>query len=183
MKLGKEELQKTVLGSLICFAVVYSYFNLLLGPLSKRQDALQKSVTALGPEISTAKAQIKKTRELEGSAPGKMATTRQVVAMIPEGSPVAWFPPRVGDFFKKQGLDKATTKLSSEVTDKEMVGFRRMAWAIDLPKVGFVAFATAIAALENEEPLVEINNLQIDTTREDVEMQHALLTVSNIVKQ
>ncbi len=183
MKLGKEEVQKIVLGTLICFGVVYSYFNLLLGPLSKRHAALEKSLVALGPEIAAAKAQIKKTQDIEASAPGRMATTRQVVAMIPEGSPVAWFPPRVSDFFKKQGLEKATTKLNSEVVDKEMAGFRRMSWGIDLPKVGFVPFATAIAALENEEPLVEINNLQIDTTREDVEMQHALLTVSNIVKQ
>jgi hypothetical protein len=183
MKLGREEIQKIILAGLIIFGVVYSYFNLLLGPLSARQDALQKSVTALGPEIATAKAQIQRTKEIEQSAPGKMATTKQVIATIPEGSPVAWFPPRVGDFFKKQGLDKSSTKLNAEIFDKEMVGFRRMSWGIDLPKVEFVPFATAVAALENEEPLLEINSLQLDASRDDVEMQHALLTVSNIVKQ
>lgn len=183
MKLGRDEIQKIVLAGLIVFGVVFSYFNLLLGPLSKKQDALQKSVTALGPEIANAKAQIKRTQELEQSAPAKMAMTKQVMAMIPEGSPVAWFPPRVGDFFKKQGLDKSSTKLNAEFIDKEMVGFRRMSWGIDLPKVGFVPFATAVAALENEEPLLEINSLQLDASREDVETQHALLTVSNIVKQ
>jgi hypothetical protein len=183
MKLDKEEIQKIILGALMFFGVVYSYFNLLLGPLQKRGEAYQASVTALGPEIANAKAQIKKTRELEAAAPGRMATTHQVEAMIPEGSPVAWFPPRVTDFFKKQGLDKASTKLNSETVDKDMVGFRRMFWGIDLPKVGFVPFATAVAALENEEPLVEINNLQLDASREDIEMQHALITVSNIVKQ
>jgi hypothetical protein len=183
MKLGREEIQKIVLGGLIVFGVVYSYFNLLLGPLSKRRDAVHKSVTALGPEIAAAKAQIKRTQELEQSAPARMATTKQVIAMIPEGSPVAWFPPRVGDFFKKQGVDKSSTKLNTEIFDKEMVGFRRMSWGIDLPKVEFVPFATAVAALENEEPLLEINSLQIDASRDDVETQHALLTVSNIVKQ
>jgi hypothetical protein len=46
-----------------------------------------------------------------------------------------------------------------------------------------VPFASALAQLENEEPLVEIVSLQIDTSREDSESQRALLTVNNLVKQ
>ena len=183
MKLGKEEIQKIFLATLLVFGVIYSYFNLLLGPLTKHQEALQKSVTALGPEIAAAKLQIQRTRELEAGAPARMTTTKQVTAMMPEGSPVAWFPPRLAEFFKKQGLEKSSTRLQSEAVDKEMVGFRKLSWGIDLPKVGFVPFATAVASLENEEPLVEINSLQLDASREDVEMQHALITVTNIVKQ
>ena len=183
MKLGKEEIQKIFLATLLVFGVIYSYFNLLLGPLNKHQEALQKSVTALGPEIAAARVQIQRTRDLEAGAPARMTTTKQVTSMMPEGSPVAWFPPRLAEFFKKQGLEKSSTRLQSEGVDKEMVGFRKLSWGIDLPKVGFVPFATAVASLENEEPLVEINTLQLDASREDVEMQHALLTLTNIVKQ
>lgn len=183
MKLGKDEIQKIVLATLLFFGVVYGYFSLLLGPLSMRQSAIQKSVTALGPEIAAAKAQIQRTRELELTAPSRMAATRQVTAMMTEGSPVAWFPPRLAELFKRQGLEKSTTRLQGEAVDKEMVGFRRLSWGIDLPKVGFVPFATAVASLENDEPLVEIRSLQLEASREDVEMQRAVLTVSNIVKQ
>ena len=183
MKLGKEEIQKLILAGLMVFGVIYSYFNLLLGPLSKQHELLGKSIAALGPEIAAAKAQVARTAEIENTAPATMATTRQVTAMIPEGSPVAWFPPRVGDFFKKHGLDKTSTRLNNEFAEKEMTGFRRMSWSIDLPKVGFVPFAAALASLENEEPLLEINSLQLDASRDDVEMQHALITVSNYVKQ
>lgn len=183
MKLGKDETQKIVLAGLMVFGVIYSYFNLLLGPLAKRQELTQKSITALGPEISTAKAQIARTVEIERTAPANMVATRQVTAMIPEGSPVAWFPPRISEFFKKHGLDKTATRLGNEFVEKDMVGFRRLAWSIDLPKVGFVPFATALAALENEEPLLEINSLQLEASREDVEMQRALITVSNYVRQ
>jgi hypothetical protein len=183
MKLGKEEIQKIILGALLFMGVVYSYFNLLLGPLGKSQEAVAKSIEALGPEIAAAKAQIKKTRDMEKMAPAASTTMKQVAAMIPEGSPVAWFPPRIGDLFKKQGLDKSSTRLSTESIDKDLPGFRKLSWAVELPKAGFVPFATAVAALENEEPLLEINSMIIDTSREDVEMQHALLTVSNIVKQ
>ncbi len=183
MNLGKEEIQKIALAALLVMGVVYSYFNLLLGPLTLHQEALAKSVTALGPEIVAAKAQIQHTRELEAAVPQRMSTTKQVTALIPEGSPVAWFPPRIADFFKRQGLEKSSTRLQSEAVVKEMVGFRQLSWAIDLPKVGFIRFATAIAQLENDEPLVEINTVQLDASREDVELQHALLTVTNTVKQ
>ena len=103
--------------------------------------------------------------------------------MIPEGSPVAWFPTRLGDFFKKQGMDKAVTRMNSEAADKNLPGFRRMSWTVDLPRVDFISFASAIAQLENEEPLIEIATLQIDTSREEVDSQHILITLNNLVKQ
>jgi hypothetical protein len=183
MKLGKDEIQKLVLGLLLFFGLIYSYFDLLLGPLSKKQEATRQSISSLGPEIANAKAQIQKTRQLEATAEAAQLTARQVDAMIPEGSPVAWFPTRMNEFFKKQGIDKTMTRMNGELADKELPGFRKIVWGVDLPRVEFVNFARAVAALENEEPLFEITALQIDASREDVEAQHALLTLNNLVKQ
>lgn len=182
-KLGKEEIQKIVLGILLLIGVVYSYFDLLLGPLTKRAELTQVSINALGPEIENAKAQIAKTQQLEKDSVKNTLPMRQAEAMIPEGAPVAWFPTRMTEFFKKQGIDKAATRMTGEAVDKEMPGFRRISWGVDLPKVEFVPLGQAVAALENEEPLLEISALQIDASRDDVEMQHAFLTVNNIVKQ
>lgn len=183
MKLGKEEIQKIVLGVLLFFGVLYSYFDMLLGPLEKQQEATQQSITALGPEIANSKAQMDKTKQLEAKAAELKLVSRQVEAMIPDGSPVAWFPTRMGDFFKKQGLDKVSTRMNGDSVDKDLPGFRKLSWGIDLPKVEFGPFARALASLENEEMLIEVNAIQIDASREDVEAQHVLLTVSNIVKQ
>lgn len=183
MKLGKDEIHKLFLGALLFFGVLYSYFDLLLGPLSKRQEATRQSIASLGPEIAKARAQIAKTQQLEQEAAAGMLITRQVDAMIPDGSPVAWFPTRMTEFFKKQGIDKALTRMNGELPEKDLPGFRKLIWGVDLPKVEFVLFAQALAALENEEPLLEIASMQIDASREDVEAQHALLTVSNLVKQ
>ncbi len=182
-KLGKEEIQKIVLGSLLLLGVIYSYFDLLLGPLTKRAEQTQVSIKALGPEIENAKAQIAKTQQMEKEAPKSVLPMRQVEAMIPEGAPVAWFPTRITEFFKKQGIDKVSTRMVGEAVDKDLPGFRKIAWGIDLPKVEFVPFGQAVAALENEEPLLEISAVQIDSSRDDVEMQHVFLTVNNIVKQ
>src|SRR5438128_2245023 len=112
MKLGKEEIQKLVLGLLLFFGLIYSYFDLLLGPLVKRQEATQASIVALGPEIANAKAQVDKTKQLEAGSVNVQLTAKQVDAMIPEGSPVAWFPTRMGEFFKRQGIDKALTRMN-----------------------------------------------------------------------
>ena len=54
---------------------------------------------------------------------------------------------------------------------------------MDLPKVDFVTFGQAVAALENDEPLLDISAIQIDASRDDVEAQHVFLTVNNLVKQ
>ena len=183
MKLGKDEIQKIVLGALMLVGIVYVYFNMLLGPLIQRQAAVQKAIVDLDPQIAAAQAQIKKTADIETAAPQATRTIAQVSAMIPEGSPVAWFPTRVGDFFKKQGMDKAVTRMNTDAADKSLPGFRRISWSVDLPKVDFMAFAAAIAQLENEEPLLEIGTLQIDTSREEVDSQHIVMTLNNLVKQ
>jgi hypothetical protein len=183
MKLGKEEIQKIVLGILLFFGLIYGYFDLLLGPLLARQEAYEKSIKGLGPATAAANAQITRTKQMEKEAPGVAMVVYQVNAMIPPGSPVAWFPTRMADFFKHRGIDKVTTRLNSESADKRYGGYRKLTWGIDVPRVGFVQFAGAIAALENEEPLIEITSVQIDAGREDVEMQHALVTVNNLVKQ
>jgi ABC-type Fe3+-siderophore transport system permease subunit len=183
MKLGKEEIQRLALGLLMLIAMIYSYFALLLGPLKLQQANTQKAIQALGPQIDTANAQIRKAQTVEQNAPAARATLDQINSMIPDGSPVAWFPPQIAEFFKTRGVEKAATRMNNEFPEKDLPGFRRIAWSIDLPRVGFIAFASALAELENEEPLLEVTAIQLDTSREDVESQRALLTVSNIVKQ
>lgn len=183
MKFHREEFQKLFLGGLLLLGVVYSYFDLLLFPLQKREAAARKSIEALTPEMRSAEAQIKRTEELQKAAPAKTEVIAQVNAMIPEGSPVAWFPPKVADFFKRQSIEKVTSKYHSEAPEKELPGYRRLAWGIDLQKVDFAQFGAALCALENEEPLLEVTSLQIDTIRDDIDSQRATLTVQNIVKQ
>ena len=47
--------------------------------------------------------------------------------MIPEGSPVAWFPTQMADFFKDKGIDRVSTRMSGETVDKELPKFRQIA--------------------------------------------------------
>jgi hypothetical protein len=181
MKLGREEVQKIVLGGLIIFGVIFSYFNLLLGPLARGAKATRERITVLAGEIEAGKAQLMKTEAAERLAPEQAEVRRAMVSGIPEGAPVAWFPPRMGWFFKERGMEKVTTRMTSEVVEKELRGFRRVVWTLDFPKVGFFQFAGAIADLENAEPLLEVTQIQIDAGREEPEAQKAVLTVSHYV--
>ncbi len=183
MKLGKEEIQKIVLGVIGVVFVTACYFMLLLGPLQTKQAGIRAAIAAMRPKITAAKAQIKKTADLEITAPKATLTMKQLTSLIPDGSPVAWFPTQVGDFFKHEGVDKAVTHMMTEVPEKDLTGFRRMSWGIEVPRTEFAPFAQALANFENEELLVEVASLQIEAVREDAEAQHVTLTVNNIAKQ
>ena len=183
MKLGKEQIQRLMLGVLLLIAMIYSYFALLLGPLNVQQASTRKAIAAITPQIEAANAQIRRAQTVEQNAPAARATLDQINSLIPDGSPVAWFPPMIAEFFKARGIEKAATRMNNEFPEKDLPGFRRIAWSIDLPRVGFIPFATALAQLENEEPLLEITAVQLDSAPDNVELQRALLTVSNIVKQ
>jgi hypothetical protein len=180
--LTKEELQKLFLGTLLFFGLVYGYFDLLLNPLSKRQLNTATSIVALEPEIEKSKEQLKRSAGVANEAPKAQASIAQIDAMIPEGAPVSWFPVLIADFFKKAGFDKAVTHMNTESIDKDTPGYRRVTWSIDVPRVDCNGFAKAVAQLENEQPLVEIQSLSIESMRDDPEGQHVLLTVQNIVK-
>ncbi|MHA3770345.1 hypothetical protein ACXR0O_02275 [Verrucomicrobiota bacterium sgz303538] len=183
MKLGKEEIQKIVLGVLLLLVLIYGYFEMLLGPLKKKRLGTQQRTAELTKQITEARTQIRRSQEIEASVPPSELVVKQVKAMIPEGAPVAWFPPQVAEHFKRQGEDKAATRLVSEQPEKDLPGFRRMAWTIDLPKVEFLPFAQTLADFENTEPLVEIASIQIEANREDAEFQRAFLNIRNVVTQ
>ncbi len=183
MKLGKDEIQKIALAGLLLIGLIYCYFTMLLGPLSASKVVTTASTDALQKKIGEHKAKIRLGQKMDSEAPTAVNTIRQVNAMVPEGSPVAWFPTQMADHFKKHGIEKVSTRLNSEMADKELPGFRRITWGIDFPKVDFVPFAQALASLENEHPLVEISGLQVETGADDPENQRVMLTVRNLVKQ
>jgi len=183
MKFGKEEIQKIVLGGLVGVGVIYSYFDLLLGPLKTRHANTLKSIAALQPEISRAKGLIAKGNTIRDQAPQAEATIAQIDAMIPEGAPVAWFPTRMTEFFKTHGIDKVSTRMTGEAPHPSLSGYRRITWNIEIPKVECLRFGAALAALENTEPLISVETCNIDTQREEPDVQRVSITLSNIVKQ
>jgi hypothetical protein len=181
MKLEPEQIKKIALSVLLLIALLYGYFTYLLGPLQQSEKNATNGIATVIPQISDAKTQIAKTAELEAKAPEATAFLTSLKNTIPDGAPIAWFPPKMTDFFRAHGIEKCTTRLVSEGGDA-MPGFRKLVWAIDVPKVEFVPLGMAISCLENDEPLLTILNVSIDATREDAQYQHATLILTTLVK-
>lgn len=181
MKIEPEQLKKMglVLGAL--GILLYVYFEFLLGPVQDTGRKDTAGIQTLEPQIADAKTQISKTGDLEKQAPNSTAYLTSLKNSIPDGEPIAWFPPKMNGFFKSHGIEKSGTHLSSEAPDP-MPGFRKIVWIIDLPKVDFTTLGLAICALENNEPLISVVSFTIDATREDAQNQHVTLTISTLVK-
>ena len=181
MKLNKDQKQKLLLGGMLVVGVVYAYFEFLLGPLRKAEQAAKFSITELEPKIAASNAQIAKVAGLRAKQPEAERYMAQVKGMIPEGSPIAWFPPRLVDFFKRHGVEKITARLNNETVEKELVGFRRLNWSLEAPHADFISFAAALAALENEEPLVEVQSFEAEAGRENVGLQRVGVILNNLI--
>jgi hypothetical protein len=181
MRLEPEQLKKggIVLGSLI--VLLYVYFAFLLGPLQETGLKDSTGIETLGPQITDATVQMGKTADLEKHAPEATAYLTALRNSIPDGAPIAWFPPKMTQFFKRHGIEKSSTHMATEAPDSTP-GFCRIVWSIDVPKVDFNTLGLAICALENEEPLMTVISIAIDATREDAQNQHVTLTVSTLVK-
>jgi len=183
MKLGKEEIQKIFLSFLLLVGLLYCYFNMLLGPLSDEQTKAQNAIADLTPKINDANAIIKDVKVREKTAPEVSAVLDEIKAGIPDGAPIAWFPPAIIGFFKRQGIDKCNIHVISSGPVNNLPGFTKFSWNLSLPRVEVAPLATTLAALENEQPLLEITELHINASKDDVQYQTATLTLTTIVKQ
>ena len=181
MTLSREELKKVFLSAMIFVVLVYAYNNFLLDDLNKTEKTAKATIARLKPELEKAENQIRQTAALKDQAPHGVEALDQIKALIPQGEPLTWFPPRITDFFKRQGIERSSVRPLSTIANNEIAGFKRMTWIIDLPKVEYAQLAIAIAGLENEYPLLSITSLTIDQKIDSIQFQHAVLNVSIIV--
>jgi hypothetical protein len=103
--------------------------------------------------------------------------------LSPEGAPIAWFPPRIKNFFAEQHIDKATARLDSTTAckEKELAAWSRSNWSIDLPQADFITLGKALAKLENTEPLLSIKRLTIHSSTDSPQLQQVTLTLTTLI--
>lgn len=168
-----------VIGLAICAQV---YFGWLLGPLRGREEQARGVLADSEPKI-VAMRQLQKTEnDLEARAP-ETAQLEALRATVPEGEPLAWFPPRVLRVLRKQGVPRANIRLVNTLSTTEHQGFRQLAWTIDIPQTSYIALGAAIAELENREPLLEIQTLSIVASPSDPEFERATLQAQTFVTE
>jgi hypothetical protein len=181
--LNKEQIKKLVLGVLGLIGLLYVYFVFFIGPLNRSEAATQTKIQELQGKTASSKGEIAKATALEESARAATSHYQALRALSPEGAPIAWFPPRIKNFFAEQHIDKGTVRLesTSACKEKELAGWSRSTWTIDLPQADFITLGKAIAKLENSAPLLSIKKLTIHGSNETPDMQQVVLSVSTLI--
>jgi len=184
-KLTKDQVQKLAFSALGFIFLLYVYFTFFLGPLNRSRAAMLVTIQDRQSKLDESKDKMKKAVTLEQQA--KTATSRFAAlrALSPEGAPIAWFPPRIKTFFANQQIDKAVARLENSTAFKEaeLSGWMKYNWLIDLPQVAFAALGTAIARLENTEPLLSITRLHIQTLASQPQFQHVELAAASTIEK
>ncbi len=181
--MNKEHAKKLLLGSFGLIALLYIYFAFFLGPLNKSRNAVQTKIQDLQQKIASSKADMAKASKLEENAHAAKLRYDALLALSPEGAPIAWFPPRIKTFFSSQQIDKASARLESSnfFKEKELASWVRYIWVIDLPQADFESLGNALALLENSNPLLAINKLRIHASSNDPAMPQVALTAATVI--
>ena len=184
-KLTKDQVQKLAFSAIGFVFLLYVYFTFFLGPLNRSRAAMLVTIQDRQSKLDASKDKMKKAVTLEQQA--KTATSRFAAlrALSPEGAPIAWFPPRIKTFFANQQIDKAVARLENSTAFKEaeLSGWMKYNWLIDLPQADFASLGTAIARLENTEPLLSITRLHIQTLPSQPQFQHVELAAASTIEK
>ena len=185
MKINKDQLQKAFLAGLLACGGLYYYGVEMLQPLSLREVGARKEIASLETKVKEAKSRIARTQAIAAgdvNAAAALHAYEVMRAKIPGGQPVAWFPTRLSETFRQQGIAKQSFRCNPEIGESEIPGYKFSSWSIELAETHFSALGAALARLENQEALVQINTLQINSGNKEPETHHAQLTISTIVK-
>jgi hypothetical protein len=183
LNLSKDQIQKLALSTIGFVVLLYVYFSFFLGPLNKSRNSMQASIKDLQDKVGNSNTEMTKTTNLEKQA--SAATTRYAALTnsSPEGAPIAWFPPRMKVFFANQQIDKTTARLEGNVPYKEadLSSWIRYNWMLELPQTDFSTLGKAVAELENSEPLLSINRLNIHALADNPQFQQVTLNVATAI--
>jgi hypothetical protein len=176
-KLNKDQIQKIILSVIGFVALLYCYFTFFLGPLDRSRVAMTQEIADLQTKTASSKTEMKKTANLEIQAKTATASYNALKAKTQEGAPIAWFPPKMRNFFAAQGIEKVTAKLesTSKFKQPELADWIKDNWSIDLPLADFDALGKAIAELENTEPLLAVQHIEIHAVPEEPQYQQVSL--------
>lgn len=184
--LTKDQIQKLFLTGMLLVALVYGYSSFLLGPLQRsRADAL-RGTADLQAKLANAESEIQKCARLEEEA--RFFTTRfaLIQEQIPQGAPIAWFPPAMRNFFAGFDVPVNPVRLvnSAPLRDSNLSDFLRHEWTMEVPQIDYHALGRVLAALENEQPLLSIKHLHIGPSAIDgPEFQTVALNLSTVSRR
>jgi len=182
--LTKDQLQKLAVSGIGFIVLVYVYFGFFLGPLNRSQATMRATIKDLEDKVGNSEQTLNNVANLERQASAATKRYAALTEIYPEGAPIAWFPPRVKAFFANQSIDKAIARLEGNgapYKEADLANWTRYNWMIDLPQTDFSVLGQAMAELENNEPLLSVNHINIHTLADDPQYQQVSLTAATAI--
>ena len=182
-KLNKDQIQKIALSIIGFIALIYCYFTFFLGPLNRSRATATQTIASLQEKIASSKNEVRKTANLEIQAKAATARYAAYKANTSGGAPIAWFPPKMRNFFGQDGIEKANVRLdgSTQFKEPELSDWVKDSWIIELPLSDFSPLGKAIADLENTEPLLAVQKIAIHAVPDDPQFQQVTLTAEAVM--
>jgi hypothetical protein len=183
VRLTKDQIQKVALTGVGFVILMYVYFSFFLGPLNRSRNAMLAAIAEKRAKVASSQDNLAKAAKLEQQAKTATARFAALKTLNPEGAPIAWFPPRIKLFFANQQIDKAVARLESSAAFKqpELASWMKYVWVIDIPQADYGRLGTAIAALENAEPLLAMSKLTIRASPDQPEFQQIVLSATTVI--
>ncbi len=183
-KLNKDQTQKLVLSGIFFAALIYGYFQFMLGPLTTKETANKAAIVSAKKEIEEARRQIKVGKNTSESAVPSANTLTSIEGMIPKEAVIAWFPPLVTRFFSSHSIPKVTLALrGTEVVPGEgLERFKYFSWDVTFPPGPALETIDALSQFENEMPLLAIRSIKIDASAGTPEAQRIICEFKTLLK-
>ncbi len=180
-KFTKENTQRLVLAGLTFIILIVFFQSFLLGPAFKSIRNSSAELERVNSELAKAKSMKTRIANMQKQVEQVSELEKTLFVNQPAGDPIAWFPPRVENFFKKVGIQYCLATLSSP-SDEEIPGLRTYRCTVEFPEVSFMIFGVALAAFENHDNLVEVRDLAITSQSDNPALQRVTLTLRVILK-
>src|SRR5476651_1925748 len=93
IRLNKDQQKKVLLSGMLMVGTIYCYFTFLLNPLRASEVAAEAESADFTKKIAEADGKMRGFNTLKSQAAEARELVDQVNAFIPNGAPIAWFPP------------------------------------------------------------------------------------------
>ena len=157
IRLSPDQIKKISLSLIALAALVYCYFSFLLGPLQASHANMINATAELESKVASSRKTMEHAAQLEQSATTAIGMSEKMTAMIPEGAPLAWLPPRIKSFFASDGVEAGAIRLLNTFPMKgpEMSAFAIDEWLIEFPARRFPRAREKHRPVREREPALE----------------------------
>lgn len=163
--------------------VLYVAWSSFITPAQSSLKASEQEIARLDEELRKAKATITRISNFEEKLAKASKKEDVMFDKQPMGSPLAWVPPRLENFFVRQGLScMVQTNDSSTPLTGQSQHLQVYKWKLNFQSADFLKFGAGLASFETNHPLVGIQSIKISFQPENPANQSITVVANSIVR-